>query len=240
VWSEGPRPGAASTRMSETPGLPQSLPWSSTEKFDVSRLEVAAESRPHLLTRSSSRVPRMPLEPGTHSLGPENGTLSVNTKRSGAAAKAGHDLVIHVTSWKATLEVGEDLTQSRIELDADATSLRVREGTGGLKALGEDDKSSIQKTIDDDVLKRKGIEFRSTAIQPSDDGNLISVRGELTLVGTTRPIVFDVTVGGAGKLSGSAVVKQTDWGIKPYSALFGALKVADEVEVVLDASLTSS
>ncbi len=182
----------------------------------------------------------MPLEPGTHSLGPENGTLSVNTKRSGAAAEAGHDLVIHVTSWKATLEVGEDPTQSRIELDADATSLRVREGTGGLKALGEDDKSSIQKTIDDDVLKRKGIEFRSTAIQPSDDGNLISVRGELTLVGTTRPIVFDVTVGGAGKLSGSAVVKQTDWGIKPYSALFGALKVADEVEVVLDASLTSS
>lgn len=203
-------------------------------------MQAAVRVSTSLLTRSSSRVPRMPLEPGTHSLGPENGTLSVNTKRSGAAAKAGHDLVIHVTSWKATLEVGEDPTQSRIELDADATSLRVREGTGGLKALGEDDKSSIQKTIDDDVLKRKGIEFRSTAIQPSDDGNLISVRGELTLVGTTRPIVFDVTVGGAGKLSGSAVVKQTDWGIKPYSALFGALKVADEVEVVLDASLTSS
>ena len=31
----------------------------------------------------------------------------------------------------------------------------------------------------------------------------------------------------------SAIVKQSDWGIKPYSALFGALKVADEVQLEL-------
>ncbi len=35
-------------------------------------------------------------------------------------------------------------------------------------------------------------------------------------------------------LSGTAVVTQSDWGMKPYSALFGALKVKDEVEVVLE------
>jgi hypothetical protein len=33
------------------------------------------------------------------------------------------------------------------------------------------------------------------------------------------------------------VIKQTDWGMKPYSTLFGALKVVDEVEVSLDARL---
>jgi hypothetical protein len=37
-----------------------------------------------------------------------------------------------------------------------------------------------------------------------------------------------------GHVRGSAVVKQTDWGIKPYSALFGTLKVADEVEVAVE------
>ena len=30
------------------------------------------------------------------------------------------------------------------------------------------------------------------------------------------------------------MVKQSEWGMKPYSALFGALKVADEVEVTLE------
>jgi hypothetical protein len=32
-------------------------------------------------------------------------------------------------------------------------------------------------------------------------------------------------------------VQQTDWSIKPYSALFGTLKVADEVTVSIDARI---
>ena len=182
----------------------------------------------------------MLVQAGTHKLGPENGTLSVRTGRTGAAAKAGHNLLIHVTAWQATLEVGEDPAQTSVVFDADATSLRVRDGIGGMQPLGDDDKASIEQTIDDEVLKQTDIEFRSTAVQAAADGSRISVQGELTLVGQSRPIAFDLTVGDDGKLSGSAVVKQTDWGITPYSTLFGALKVVDEVEVVLDASLPSS
>jgi len=173
---------------------------------------------------------------GTHTFGPENSALWVMTTRTGAAAKAGHDLLIHVTAWQATLEVGEDPAETSVAFEADATSLRVREGTGGMQALGDDDKASIEQTIDDDVLKQMGIGFRSTAVQTAADGSRISVQGELTLVGQSRPIAFDLTVGDDGKLSGSVVVKQTGWGITPYSALFGALKVADEVEVVINAS----
>jgi polyisoprenoid-binding protein YceI len=169
---------------------------------------------------------------GTYRLGPADGSLFVRTGRTGAAAKAGHDLVIDVTSWEATFEVGED---TRVELDADGASLRVREGAGGMQALDDDDKASIQATIDDEVLKREQITFRSTSVEIA--GDRIRVEGELTLVGESRPVGFDVRVGADGALSGSAVVKQTDWGIKPYSTLFGALKVADEVEIVFDASL---
>ncbi len=174
---------------------------------------------------------------GTHKLGPENGTLAVRTRRTGAAAKAGHNLLIHVTAWQATLEVGDDSTQTSIALDADATSLRVREGTGGMQALGDDDKASIEETIGEEVLKRQGIAFRSTEVQVVADGSRISVQGELTLVGKAGLIAFDLAVGDDGTLTGSVVVKQTDWGITPYSALFGALKVADEVEVVFEGSL---
>jgi polyisoprenoid-binding protein YceI len=171
---------------------------------------------------------------GTHTLGPDNGSLSVRTGRTGAAAKAGHNLLIDVTSWQATLEVGPGPAQTNIALHADAASLRVREGTGGMQSLGDDDKASIQQTIDDEVLKGKDIEFRSSEVQTAADGRRISVRGELELVGNTRPIAFDLRVSADGKLTASVVLKQTDWGIKPYSTLFGALKVADEVEIVLD------
>jgi polyisoprenoid-binding protein YceI len=174
------------------------------------------------------------IQAGTHRLGPHNARLSVHTRRRGAAAEAGHDLVIGVTSWEGTLHVGEDPSATSVELAVDATSLRVHRGTGGMQALTDDDKASIHQTIDDQVLERQDITFRSTAARHADDEGRISVTGDLTLAGTTRPIEFDVVVDDNGGLGATAVVTQSLWGIKPYSALFGALKVADDVEVVLE------
>jgi polyisoprenoid-binding protein YceI len=181
----------------------------------------------------------MSITAGTHKLGPDNGTLTVKTGRSGAAAKAGHDLIIEVDSWEATLTIGEDPSQSSLTVDADSNSVRVVDGSGGIQALGDDDKKNIKETIDKDVLKKEDIQFRSTSVQ-GGDGNL-TVEGDLTLRGKTNPITFDLAVGDDGKVSGSAVVKQTNFGMKPYSALFGALKVADDVTVVIqECSLPSS
>jgi polyisoprenoid-binding protein YceI len=177
------------------------------------------------------------IQAGTYRLGHDTGTLSVRTGRSGAAAKAGHNLVIAVTSWEATLDVGANPADTHLALAADGASLRVLEGTGGMQALGDDDKASIEQTIHDDVLKRRGITFRSTRVQPAPDATGLSVQGDLTLLGATHPISFDLAVAADGTLSGAAIVKQTTWGIKPYSALFGALKVVDEVEIRIDARL---
>jgi polyisoprenoid-binding protein YceI len=169
----------------------------------------------------------------TYTLGPDDGTLAVRTGRTGTVAKAGHDLLIHVHAWTATL----DLEAPRVTLDADATSLHVVEGTGGMKSLDDDDRENIRTTIDEEILKRGDIAFRSTAVEQTEGG--LAVQGELTLAGTTRPIAFDLALI-AGRVSGTAVVTQTDFGMKPYSALFGALKVADEVRVEIDAALPQS
>ncbi|MGH2942449.1 MAG: YceI family protein [Solirubrobacteraceae bacterium] len=173
----------------------------------------------------------MAIQAGTYKLGPDNASLTVETGRSGAAAKAGHDLVIDVTSWEATLDVGDS---SSLELSADPTSLHVREGQGGMQALKDDDKADIRKTIDKDVLKKKGIAFKSSSVESAGDG--LKVSGDLDLGGKTNPISFDLSES-AGTLRGSATVTQSEWGIKPYSALFGALKVNDEVKVVVEAKL---
>lgn len=175
----------------------------------------------------------MPVAAGTHRLGPDNATLSVRTGRVGAVAKAGHDLLLHVTAWEATIALAGDPAQTELTLVADPTSLRVREGTGGIQALGPDDFANIHQTIDDEVLQRREIAFRSTAIEPGPDGSM-HVEGELTLAGTEGAIAFDLTLGDDGGVAATAVVRQSDWDLKPYSALFGALKVADEVEVALE------
>lgn len=170
----------------------------------------------------------MAIQAGNYKLGPDNATLRVKTGRHGAAAKAGHDLTIEVKSWEATLTVADDPAGSSAELSADATSLHVLEGVGGLQALGDDDKADIRKTIDKDVLKKKDISFTSTSV--AAEGDALSVTGDLTMGGKTKPVTFTLT-GDGDSIDGSAKVKQETWGIKPYSALFGALKVNDEVTV---------
>jgi polyisoprenoid-binding protein YceI len=174
----------------------------------------------------------MAIQAGTYKLGPDNASLHVETTRSGAAAKAGHDLIIDVTSWEATLEVGDS---SSLELSADPSSLHVREGKGGMQALGDDDKADIRKTIDKDVLKKKDITFQSSSCESAGDG--LNVSGDLEMGGKSQPVSFDLSESD-GTLTGSAALKQSDWDIKPYSALFGALKVNDEIKVVVEAKLS--
>jgi polyisoprenoid-binding protein YceI len=175
----------------------------------------------------------MGLPAGTYEFGPENGTLWVKTGRGGAAAAAGHDLLIQVTAWQATLEVSADPAETSVVLAADASSLRVHEGVGGMQPLGDLDKADIEQTIDNEVLKRTAIEFRSTSVQADD--RALHVEGDLSLAGNVLPLGIDLSLGDDGKLNGTVVVTQSEWGIEPYSTLFGALKVNDEVEIVLNA-----
>jgi YceI-like domain len=165
--------------------------------------------------------------------GPENARLTIRTGRKGAASKAGHDLLIEVGSWQATLDPDG---QPALTLTADSRSFRVLEGTGGVKGLDDDDKANIAQTIDDEVLKGRAIAFRSDQVERRPDG--LGVNGELTLGDRSAPVAFDLALGN-GRLTGAATVKQTDFGIKPYTALFGALKVADEVRVAIEADQVS-
>ena len=165
--------------------------------------------------------------------GPENARLTIRTTRQGAAAKAGHDLVIEVGSWQATLEIE---SQPALTLTADSRSLRVLEGTGGIKALTENDKADIKKTIDKEVLKGTSIEFHSSEVREGPGG--LSVQGELSLNGNSGTVTFDLATGDGGRVTGSATVKQTAFGMKPYTALFGALKVADDVQVAIDGKVS--
>jgi YceI-like domain len=172
------------------------------------------------------------IPPGKHRLGPGNATLSVHTKRTGAASKAGHNLELRVTAWEATIDAGDE---TRMALTADGASLRVQAGRGGAKALDDDDRENIAKTLDDEILERRAITFTSTSVE--NDGDHMSVSGHVALGDKTQPVTFDVVPGDDGTLKATAVVTQSGWGMKPYSILFGSLKVVDEVEVVLEGKL---
>ena len=59
------------------------------------------------------------------------------------------------------------------------------------------------------------------------------MQGELTLHGQTHPIALKAS-GEPGHYRGSIVLKQRDFGMKPYSAAGGTIKVKNEVEIVFE------
>jgi polyisoprenoid-binding protein YceI len=181
----------------------------------------------------------MALAPGTHRIGPDNASLEVRTYREGVAAKVGHDLIIDVARWDATVEVADEPTAWTVELHADPRSLQVREGVRGVKPLTEKDRLQIRKNIDEKVLGGHPISFRSSGVQLID-GRQLTVEGELSMAGTTRPLTAHLSVEAGGAVVGTIALLQSAWGIKPYRGLMGALKVRDEIEVVIGANPSSS
>jgi polyisoprenoid-binding protein YceI len=179
----------------------------------------------------------MPLPTGTHQLGPDSASLQVKTYREGVAAKVGHDLVIEVTRWEATVDIAADPASSTIQLSADSRSLQVREGLRGLKPLTDKDRAEIGKNIDEKILHGQPIGFRSSVVRPADADGRLTAEGELTMAGSTRPVTAQLDVGADGRVTGTIPLTQSAWGIKPYRGLMGALKVRDELEIVIDAPL---
>jgi hypothetical protein len=163
-------------------------------------------------------------------LGPDAGSLQIKTYREGVAAKVGHDLVIEVGTWEATMD------DEAVELHADSTSLRVLSGERGVKPLSDHDRDEIIKNIDGKILRRQPIEFRSTAVRRS--GDELTVEGDLTIAGTTHPVTAHLTRGADGRVTGTIPIVQSEWGIKPYRGLMGALKVRDDVEILIDVQLS--
>lgn len=180
----------------------------------------------------------MAVTDGAYTLRPESGHLVVKTARTGLGAKAGHDLTIEVARWQGHAAVHTaDPASSTVTISVEVDSFEVREGTGGLKPLTEADRTEIKRTLREKILRtaqHPTITFRSTRIGGSAES--FTIEGDLTITGVARP----VTVHGRladGRVRGSATVAQTGWGIRPYSAFFGALKLRDEVGVEFDVAL---
>ncbi|GAA4055804.1 YceI family protein [Streptomyces shaanxiensis] len=174
------------------------------------------------------------LTDGTYRLGPSTGRLLIKTGRAGLGRRAGHDLTIEATGWfgEAVVAVGAPDGAS-VSVTVEAGSLEVREGTGGLKALTDADRGEIKRTLAGtgqlNIAEHATITFRSTRVTGTPQS--FEITGELTIKGRTHPVTVHGKSDDSGLVRGWATVTQSAWGIKPYTAFLGALRLADEVRV---------
>ena len=171
-------------------------------------------------------------------LGPDRGRVTLLTTRDGLAGMAGHDLTIDVSVWSGELTVGDDGKPTELSVKLDLTSLTVIAGTGGVKPLTDHDRREIavtaRKVLGTD--RHQQATFTASAFEPGPAGGG-SIQGTLTLGGMSRPLTLQVSSTGGDSFHATASVRQSDYGIKPYTASLGALKVSDPVGVEIDVNL---
>lgn len=173
----------------------------------------------------------------TWSLTAADGELRILTGVAGRAAKMGHRLTIGMGSWQAGVHwaggqpTGADLT---VEVD----SLQVLGGEGGLTPLAGPEKGVARSNALKSLDAKKFPQIRFTADEVTKTAGGYRLNGTVEIHGTVRPQTVDVEVadqGDALALSAQVQVTQSDFGVKPYSLMMGALKVADEVTIAFSA-----
>jgi polyisoprenoid-binding protein YceI len=159
---------------------------------------------------------------------PQHSTMTVKVLKSGVFSAFGHNHEIRAPIISGSIDT---LGTPSVELRVDARKMQVLDPD-----LEVDKRAEVQKTmLSDAVLDSQRfpeIRFVSRTIEAAG-GDRFRVSGELTLHGVTRPVVVRVELGG-GRYTGSATVKQSEFGMKPVTVAGGTVKVKDAVEIVFE------
>jgi polyisoprenoid-binding protein YceI len=157
----------------------------------------------------------------------------VFTFKEGLLSAVAHDLKLRVTRFSLEVDANAGSVSGRFQTDSLEVVCARKEGRDDPGALRDRDRREIEKNIVNDVLHAKRhpeARFESSSVEPRGDG--YQVRGTLTLHGTSRELSLDVRREG-DRLVTEVPLHQPDFGIKPYRAAMGTLRVQPDVRVRL-------
>jgi len=143
---------------------------------------------------------------------------------------------VEVKNFGGKIEVSQrDETQIAVEVEAEAKSLtNVDEG------MTEFERREFHNVLNNLVLESDNfpkIKFVSASVsdaRKSGDTRTFTLNGDLTMRDATKRVSFPVAVTIAKdrlRATGEAALKQSDFGIKPYSGKLGLIKIGDDVKI---------
>jgi polyisoprenoid-binding protein YceI len=155
----------------------------------------------------------------------QRSTITIHVGKAGLLSMAAHD---HWISAPIASGVIDESGAPRAEFTVKSASMMVKPDPK-VDAKSQD---QIQKNMEEMTLetaKYPEISFRSTSVVKAAEGQF-KVEGTLNLHGVSKPVSLSVKREGES-YTGHTVIKQTNFGIKPISAVGGTVKIKDEVDI---------
>ncbi len=160
-----------------------------------------------------------------------NSECLVFTFKDGLLSRLAHDLKMQVERF--SIEVDDSTRQIKATFDPSSIQVvcAMVDGCDDPSTLSKGDKKKIYDNIIKDVLRtRKHPEIRFDSTNVVERGEGFAVEGTLQMYGKSRSIQTSVRAQGDRWLA-EVNIHQPDFGIKPYTAALGALKVKPDVQV---------
>ena len=156
-------------------------------------------------------------------------TCQIFTFKEGLLSVLAHDLRINVTSFVVELSDDETMIDARFDAGSLHVDCAMVDGAERRDLLSEKSMKEIDENILKDVLDAatyRSISFTSRSVTKEDSSYKIG--GTLTLHGEAREIILTARNDGQYYVA-EAWLRLPDFGIKPFSALFGAIKIKPDV-----------
>ncbi|PRQ07874.1 YceI family protein [Enhygromyxa salina] len=164
--------------------------------------------------------------------------IRVFTWKEGLLSRVAHDLRLRVERF--TIAGPGDNAGGDLTVEVDAGSIVVDGVMNGSRCdpdqLGARDRAKIAETIRAEILKTRAypkVVFRGSVSAGTGVGARVRVDGTLELVGVRRSLSL-VAVREGERLRGSVTLVPSEFGIRPYKALAGAIRLRDRVRVDFD------
>lgn len=228
-------------------GRPQPrFPWSCVTALLLAGLLGACAGTPHQARGPAALPPAPPLPVAgarRYRPDPADSYIRVRVYRAGPLAAVGHNHIIASSDFSGTVYVQPrlrdsafDLTLPLASLAVDPPALREQAGEEFASEISDTDRAGTRKNMLGprglDAAQFPVIRLRSAGISGSDSRPQVRLR--ITLHGVTREyaVPFRLTrEPGRLTATGTLRLRQTDFGIEPYSILAGGLRVQDEIDV---------
>ena len=151
--------------------------------------------------------------------------------KEGVLSRVGHDVKLRVESFEVSID--EDSVAGTFDARSVRAICAMKRGRPKPGALKPKDLREIDDNVHDKILdsdRHPTVRFESDSVEQS--GQTWTVRGKLTLAGETRPLLVRASRVG-DRLVARVKLHTPDFGIAPFKALMGALKVKPDIEVEL-------
>lgn len=163
------------------------------------------------------------------------GQIRVLTFKDGLLSKVAHDLSLSLERFD--VQSDGKRVQAAMQLESLTVEGVMRKGVLDPHGVSDADRQDIVANIQHKVLHTDDDPTASFSGEAAPVAGGYRVSGSLTLAGKSRDLSFDVQEA-SGCWRGELELQPSLWGIKPFKALMGAIKLQDRVVVRVELPIT--